>query len=315
MTARRILVIKLGALGDFIQALGPFAAIRRYHADDHITLLTTRLYAPLGKACGYFDDIWIDDRPPLWRAVLWLMLKQRLDAGGFERIYDLQTSRRTGRYFRMLRRPKPEWNGIAPGCSHPHLNSDRGSMHSIDRLQEQLRAAGIAKLMPLDFSWINGEVSAFGLETGFVLLAPGGSAHRLIKRWPQDGYVALAQSLAEQGRQPVLIGTGDETACNTAITDACPQAVNLTGRTTIVDVARLARAAAGAVGNDSGPMHLIAAVGCPSLVLFSAASDPARCAQRGPLVSILQRDDLSNLNLYEVEASIRLRYGKTLESR
>ena len=38
MTGRRILVIKLGALGDFVQALGPFAAIRRHHAGDRITL-------------------------------------------------------------------------------------------------------------------------------------------------------------------------------------------------------------------------------------------------------------------------------------
>jgi ADP-heptose:LPS heptosyltransferase len=307
VTARRILVIKLGALGDFVQALGPFAAIRRHHAGDRITLLTTRLYAPLAQSSGYFDDIWIDDRPPWWRAWSWLALKRRLDGGGFRRVYDLQTSRRSGRYFALLGRPKPEWNGVARGCSHPHANPGRNAMHSIERQREQLGAAGIANVPPPDLSWIDGDAGAFGLEPGFVLLAPGGSAHRPAKRWPLDDYASLARALAGRGRQPVLIGAGDEAARNAAIARACPAAIDLTGRTDLADIARLARAAAGAVGNDNGPMHLIAAAGCPSVVLFSAASDPALCAQRGPSVAILRRDDLSTLALDEVEAAMRLR--------
>ncbi len=65
--ASRILVIKLGALGDFAQAIGPFAAIRRHHADAHVTLLTTAPYAPFAEAGGWFDEVWIDARPPAHR--------------------------------------------------------------------------------------------------------------------------------------------------------------------------------------------------------------------------------------------------------
>ena len=43
--ARRVLVVKLGALGNVVLSLGPFAAVRRHHADAHITLLTTSPYA------------------------------------------------------------------------------------------------------------------------------------------------------------------------------------------------------------------------------------------------------------------------------
>jgi ADP-heptose:LPS heptosyltransferase len=54
-----------------------------------------------------------------------------------------------------------------------------------------------------------------------------------------------------------------------------------------------------AIGNDTGPMHLLAAVGCPSLVLFSRDSDPARCVPRAPpdapTVRVLRRDDLATL--------------------
>jgi ADP-heptose:LPS heptosyltransferase len=287
--------------------MGPFAAIRRHHASDKITLLTTAPYAPLATLSGYFDDIWIDARPPWWRLGAWLALKRRINAGGFARVYDLQTSRRSGRYFALLARPKPEWNGVAPGCSHPHNNRDRDSMHSIERQREQLGAAGVTDIAPPDFAWIDGDASAFGLKSGFVLLAPGGSARRPAKRWTQSGYTALAQSLAAQGRQPVLIGTGDEAARNAAIAQSCPHAVNLTGQTSLPDLARLARAAAGAIGNDNGPMHLMAAAGCPCVVLFSAASDPVLCAQRGPSVAILRRDDLHELSLSEVEAAMRLR--------
>ncbi|MHA1569942.1 MAG: glycosyltransferase family 9 protein, partial [Alphaproteobacteria bacterium] len=74
----RILVIRLGALGDFVQSMGPFAAIRRHHANARITLLTTAPYVALGEASGYFDAVWIDARPPGWRFAAWLRLRRRL---------------------------------------------------------------------------------------------------------------------------------------------------------------------------------------------------------------------------------------------
>ena len=58
-----ILVIKLGALGDFIQALGPMAAIRRHHRDARLSLLTTLPFARLAGMSGYFDRVETDDRP------------------------------------------------------------------------------------------------------------------------------------------------------------------------------------------------------------------------------------------------------------
>ncbi|MGH6995954.1 MAG: glycosyltransferase family 9 protein, partial [Stellaceae bacterium] len=59
----RILVIKLGALGDFVQAMGPAAAIRAHHPRARIMLLTTPAYAELGRRAPYFDDVWSDERP------------------------------------------------------------------------------------------------------------------------------------------------------------------------------------------------------------------------------------------------------------
>ena len=83
--------------------------------------------------------------------------------------------------------------------------------------------------------------------------------------------------------------------------------INLGGQTNIFDVAGLARRAVGAVGNDTGPMHITAAVGCPSVVLYSNASNPDLCGQRGPAVKILRRAALEGLATAEVEAALQCR--------
>ena len=303
----RILVIKLGALGDFILALAPFQAIRRHHPDAAVTLLTTRPYEPLARASGWFDDVWIDSRPQLWQVGGWWALRQRLRSAGFDRVYDLQTSDRTGWYFRLFGSALPEWSGVAPGCSHPHRNPARDSLHTAERQGEQLAAAGISPVPAPSLDWLDADVSEFVLPDRFVVIAPGGAAHRPDKRWPADRYATLAARLVEKGLTPVIVGGPDEAAAAAAIRAGCPAAVSVVGRTSLLDIAGIARRAQAAVGNDTGPMHIAAAVGCPSLVLFSAASDPALCGQRGPAVAYLRRSALAELAVDEVEAALRLR--------
>lgn len=301
--ARHILVVKLGALGDFVQAMGPMAAIRAHHPGDRVTLLTTRPFAALARSSPWFDDVWVDDKPKLWQPLRWLALAKRLRGGQFDFVWDLQTSDRSSWYFRLMGRPA--WSGIAPGCSHPHANPGRGAMHTIDRQAEQLAMAGIPATPPPDLSWVRADTAAFGLPARFSVLAPGGAPHRPAKRWPAGHFAELAQRLAAAGLAPVLTGTASERAENARIKAACPQAVDLTGRTGLADLVGLGRAAAVAVGNDTGPMHLLAAAGCRCAVLFSAESDPARCAPRGA-VTVLRRPDLADLPVAEVAAALGL---------
>ena len=304
----RILVIKLGALGDIVLALGPFAAIRRDHAGAHITLLTTRPYVDFLKPSGYFDDFWVDDRPALFQPRRWWALRRRLRRGRFDKVYDLQTSDRSGWYFRLMGPgARPQWSGIARGCSHPHANPERDFMHSIERQKEQMAMAGLHDVLDTDLSWVTAPIDQFGLADRFCLLVPGGAPHRPAKRWPAEAYGALARKLAADGIQPVILGTADETPLAAVISDSCEQAIDLTGQTSLAALAALAKAATGAVGNDTGPMHMIAAAGCPSVVLFSGASDPSLTAPRGSETIILQRDSLVDLKLDEVAAALRLR--------
>lgn len=303
---QRLLVIKHGALGDFVQALGPMQAIREAHPQAHITLLTTAPYAELGRRSGFFDDVWVDTRPRWFSLGQWLALRRKLISGRFGRIYDLQTSGRSSRYFYLLPKPRPEWSGIGLGRSHPHANERRNLMHTLDRQAEQLRLAGISRVPPPDLSWADADIGRYRLEPRFALLVPGGSAHRPEKRWPAEKYATLARALSADGIQPVLIGTKAEAELIAAIKAAAPKAADLLGRTSFFDLAALARHAVVAVGNDTGPMHLFAVAGAPCLVLFSAASDPTLCAPRGQQVRVIRSAKLAEVSVEEVLGALAL---------
>lgn len=297
-----ILVIKHGALGDFVLAIAPFQAIRAHHPAARIVLLTTSPYADLARQSGCFDEIWIDDRPPLWRLGALFALSRRLRRAGFARVYDLQTSGRSGRYFQFFGRRPPEWSGIARGASHRHANPERDRLHTVERQKEQLAAAGVRVEAPPDLAFLDADLARFALPADFVLLVPGGSAHRVAKRWPVENFAELARRLLTAGQKPVAIGAAAEAALGQRLVELAPGTIDLTGQTGFPDLAALARGARAAVGNDTGPMHLIAAAGCRTLVLFSAASDPALAAPRGARVRVLQRSDLAALGAGEVAA-------------
>lgn len=300
----RILVIKLGALGDVVQALGPMAAIRRHHAGARITALTTAPFAPLLAASPYVDEVWVDPRPRAWQIGAWMALRRRLRDARFDRVYDLQTSGRSSFYLRLFGPGRyPEWSGIAAGGSHPHANPKRDVMHTIERQAEQLRDAGIAEVPMPDVSWLAADLARYALPPRFALLVPGGSAMRLQKRWPAAAYGALAQRLLARGVTPIVIGIASERPLAATIRAVCPEARDLTGQTSFAEIAALARRALFAVGNDTGPMHLIAAAGCSCAVLFSADSEPALCAPRGR-VTVLRRPDLAQLTVDEVAAAL-----------
>ncbi len=295
---RRILVIRLSAFGDFIQALGPIAAIRRHHAGDRLTLLTTRPLAGFAEELGLFDEIVVDERPGPFALGGWLALRRMLRRGRFDRVYDLQTSTRTAVYAWLFRPGMPEWSGIAWRCSHPHANCQRDSQHTIDKQAEQLLMAGIypTPLPALPPPPAPGRALPEALESrDFVVLVPGSSPLHPAKRWPAARFAMLARALDAAGHLPVVVGSAPEMPLAAAIREACPGAVDLVGRTDLGLLAALCQRARLTIGNDTGVCHLAAAAGCPVIVLFSRASDPARHAPRGRLVRVLAEPDLDDL--------------------
>lgn len=300
----KILIIKLGALGDFIQALGPMAAIRKHHPNAHITLLTTKPFEKLAQNSNYCDEIWLDERPKFFQFKKWLSLKIRLNEKNFIRVYDLQNNDRTSFYFKLFKKPKPEWVGIARGASHRNKSKERTKGQAFDGHTMTLRLAGInhVKIDPL--LWMEADTKDLGLAEKYALIVPGSAPQHPYKRWSSDRYTTICNELVSKGVQPVLIGTDAEKEITSIIHEACNDALDLTGKTSLEHIAVLARDATLALGNDTGPMHIIAPTGCPSVILFSKHSNPVRHAPKGDRVKTLQVDDMEDMSLGMVSMAI-----------
>lgn len=305
----KILVIKLGALGDFIQALGPMAAIRRHHPNANITILTTAPFKKFAEGCGYFNKVHIDEKPGVLNIGGWKRLKKFLNTEKFSRIYDLQNNDRTRFYFLLLtKKNKSEWVGTARHASHRNTSPDRTSGHALEGHAQTLALAGIKDVGIDTLEWMKESIDSFGVRRPFVLLIPGCSPQRPEKRWPAENYARLAQILIQCGFQPVIIGGPADQDSVEKIMRSCPEASNLSGQTSLEQIATLAREAAASIGNDTGPLHLIAATGCPVLALFSGTSHPVKHAPRGEKVEILIENDLKKLPIEKVLEHFRPRH-------
>jgi ADP-heptose:LPS heptosyltransferase len=311
---KKVLVIKLGALGDFVLALAAMRKIREAHPKAKITLLTTPPFEALAKLSPYFNSVETDGRPEDFGQTLAMI--GRIRKARYDRIYDLQTNSRTNWYFQLLRPFAPQWNGIAFGCALPQKGSARLRMHTLERQADQLRAAGIwpdaptepGSAPPPDLSWILRKhkeprpVAGAAAPRPYVLFIPGGSAHRLEKRWPVENYAQLGSLLKAKGLDIVIIGGPQESAMARQIQKAVGGARDLTGRTDFAQLAVLGAKAALAVGNDTGPTHLLAAAGAPTIALFSDASDPELCGPRGH-VAVIRSPDLKALPVSTVASA------------
>jgi len=294
-----ILVIKLGALGDFIQALGPMKAIRGHHLEARITLLTTHGFKNFAEQSGYFDQIIIDTRPKFYQILSWINLRKKLNLEKFTRVYDLQNNDRTQIYFNLFS-PKPEWVGVAKGASHRNTSPERTNGLAFNGHVQTLQKAGIENIEIDQLDWIKGNLAQFNLPTSFALIVPGSAPSRPEKRWSVENYINICQNIIQQGITPVILGTSDERNVTDSIKKSCPDSINLGGKTNLFDIAVLAQNAKFSVGNDTGPMHMIAPTGCKTIVLFSEHSNPKRHAPLGENVVTIQKNDLKNLDPKDV---------------
>ncbi len=302
-SSQKILVIKLGALGDFVQALGPMAAIARHHPDADITLLTTENFVSLGISCGYFDHVWNDEKPKRLNLKGWASLRKRLNQGKFDRVYDLQNNKRTALYFRLFKK-KPEWVGAAKGASHRNDSPQRTAGHSFDGHIQTLKLADINDVTIDKMDWVKGDINHFDIQKPYILLVPGCAPERPEKRWAAKNFGALARTLHGWGYTPVILGTKSEEDIAETICKIFPESINLTGKTALSDIILLARHAATAIGNDTGPMHLIAQTSCPSYVLFSRHSDPVKHAPKGESVLTIRMDEINDISLDKVISTL-----------
>lgn len=154
-------------------------------------------------------------------------------------------------------------------------------------------AGGVPEFAPRDDerSAANMLLRVHDVGGSFDVLHPtrGLSAQR--SRWPVDGFVALAKRLVARDGVPLLVtGSAQDAPIAEAIADGAGRGVTtVAGATSIGVFAALAERARAVIAMDSGPMHVAAAVGAPTVGVFALQSDePDRWAPRGPRVAVVR---------------------------
>lgn len=253
-----------------VQAASAFAALRKFHAQDHLALLTTVSYQELAKKMGYFDEILLDDRLKLFQFSKFINFGCYLRNQGFQKIYDLQNVDRT-KFYSYFMSKRTKW--IAP-CKKDC------SIHPQDRFKRLFSSLGIPFEMSLDLGHL-AEPNNFSLPSPYILLIPGASmVHGGRKRWPEEKYAELASFLVKKEIQPVLIGGLSENF--DLIKRKVPEVIDLCGKTTFYQITGLAQKALCAIGNDTGPTLLAASGGCKTLTFYASCNPPSLGGARGP---------------------------------
>lgn len=274
-----ILLIKHGALGDFVLAIGMMRSIAERHPGARFTLMTGKAFLPIAKQMDLFADYIIDDRLSYLSGDVLRVLRETV-AGNFERIYDVQGSSRTRKKYLFLLR----W--LMPR-SFVWVNAYYGNEVHVEK--KSSAGWGRARREPIteelyrttDLSFLHGDNKHFGeLPARFVLMIPGCSPQHPYKRWPTSSFAELARRLAARNIGSVLIGTNDEAAALAEIAGATPLVVNMCNKTSLLDVPDLARRAVATVGNDTGPSHMASLAGAPTIALYDYRTRQG--AMRGP---------------------------------
>jgi ADP-heptose:LPS heptosyltransferase len=302
MRKKRVLVIKLGALGDLVLCFRVFASLRAHFPEAEIALLTAPQYEGFARTMPWFDKVLCDPRPSFLRLDQWAGLVSRVAHFAPSHVFDFQGKTRQSVLYALLGGPLFRfWSGAAPFCKFPRLWPPRKGMHYTDFVAAQLERAGVPLVDKVDTTWLDGSVDGFGLPARFALLIPGCAPSRLYKRWPAEKYAALAAHLAEQGIASVMVGTEAERDALDRIKALRPDVLDLGGKTSLGQIAALARRAELVIGNDTGPMHIAASVGARVLALMPADRvDPAWSAPRGERTKWIGGAPLADLAVEEV---------------
>jgi heptosyltransferase-2 len=290
-----VLVFSPNWLGDAVMALPAVADIRRQSTTRRLIVAARPSVAGLWTIVPGVDDVVVIERAA--GSARWRMIGQ--NAGALRRTgpdaavllpNSLQTAlsaRRAGIPERWgYRRNLRGWL-LTRAVPRP-----RGVVHQADYYRRLVAALGFPngpRVPTLDVpaavvAGAREVLSAAGWTPGTRLLgiAPG-AAYGGAKRWPPDRFAAVAAELARtHGLAPVLVGSDADRAAACAIdtelgkierTGDRPPAINLAGRTDIPRLAGVLALCAAFVSNDSGAMHLAAAVGTPVVALFGPTDE------------------------------------------
>jgi lipopolysaccharide heptosyltransferase I len=292
--ARRIALIKPSALGDIVQALPVLTALRRRYPRAHIAWLVNRGYEPLLRGHPDLDEVLPFDRGAtrhgLWQAARnYAGFLRDLRGRRFDLVIDLQGLLRSGLFTAASAAPRRVGLGCArEGAAWFYTDvvpvADFSALHAVQRYWLVAEALGAGD-GPVEFRLPIREAERLWAEEALrdcprPWLAFAVGARWLTKRWPPEHFAALARrAQARFGGTAVFVGGRDEAAlAEAAGARLAGPWRNLSGRTALPQLAALLSLADVMVANDTGPLHLAAALGRPVVAPYTCT----RVALNGP---------------------------------
>ncbi|HEV3386400.1 MAG TPA: glycosyltransferase family 9 protein [Gemmata sp.] len=298
LNARRIAFIKPSALGDIVHALPVLTAVRVRFPAARITWVVNSAFEPLIRDHPDLTDTLPFDRDAFrrsrWHSVRYaLAFARELRRRQFDLVFDLQGLFRTG--LMCLATGSTRLVGFTSAregsryvyTDKIHTPNSR-KMHAVDRYWALAEALGVGDLPkrfhvpvdPIDKAAIETELA--GLPRPWLAVAVG--AKWITKRWlPGHFAEILRRSQSHFGGTCLFIGSREDTALSQEVMRSLSgQTRDLTARTTLPRLAALLSQCDAMVGNDTGPLHLAAALGLPCVAPYSCT----RVALHGPYTSM-----------------------------
>ena len=130
------------------------------------------------------------------------------------------------------------------------------------------------------------------------------------EKWPTENFAKLIECLSIIGIQSILLGGKEEFNNFNRIIKSIENStkiipINYAGKTSFEDIVFLSSYAKCAIGNDTGPMHLISSCGLNTIVLFGSGSNPDLCAPIGKNVSIIKNNEIRDISVDKVFNKIK----------
>jgi heptosyltransferase I len=277
----RILVVRLGAMGDVLHALPAVATLKHGLPNSRLSWVIDPKWAPLIEGNPFVDEVILIERKTFrglisaWRELRARRFDLAVDFQGLLKSAIVASVARPDRIYGFHQSLLRE-RVAALFYSNRVLAQ---ASHVVDRNLELASAAGASSIVSA-FPVPDGAAEGDLPEGGFVLASP--LAGWPAKQWPLDRYAKLAELLRRELDLPLILdGPAQAAGILRQVTGA---AVHISGIPGLIHATRKALAV---VGIDSGPMHLAAALQKPGVAIFGP-TDPSRNGPYGASFTVLR---------------------------
>jgi len=297
-TLQKILIRGPNWVGDAVLAIPAMKAVRARFPDAEITLLVRPWVAGLFSSVPFVDKVWCETKPS--SVADWIRVTRDIKSRRFDLALLLPNSFESALMMFVSRVPERigyatdgrRWmltNAVAT------LPEPRHQVHYYLDLVKVLSAT--AEPPSIEIEARNHErytarrlLAAEGILPGssFLVLNPG-AAYGSAKRWPEDRFARVADSLArELGLHVAIIGSEAERPIANRISERMTSTTAvLTGKTPLETLIGVLAESSLMITNDSGPMHIAAALGIPTIAIFGS-TDERVTAPYGPRTRIVK---------------------------